>query len=251
MTSEQSPLQGKVALVTGASSGIGATLAQALAANGAKVMLAARRIDRVEQVAQSIQSAGGIAATQACDVREEDQVQSLVQATVEQFGGIDILIANAGFGYRAPVVDGDPARWKAMIDTNIYGMLLTLKYGVPHVVARGQGDVILLGSIAGHVVASGGAGYSATKFAVGAIAEALRQEMSRKNVRVTLLSPGVVISEFQGVAGYPEGFIDNWLGGTAPLQPADISTAVLSLLALPHHVSVNELVIRPTGQVSP
>jgi 3-hydroxy acid dehydrogenase / malonic semialdehyde reductase len=244
-------LRGRVAFITGASSGIGASIARALSTEGVSVALAARRTERVQQIADDINSAGGNALTLTCDVRDEEQVKAAVTSATSHFGGLDILIANAGFGYRSPIIDGDTDRWKAMIDTNIFGMLLTLKYGVPPLIERGHGDVILLSSVAGHVVGNGGAAYSATKFAVNAIGEALRQEVARKNVRVTLLAPGVVISEFQEVAGYAPNLIDNWLAGTPPIQTDEIAQAILSILALPPHVSVNQMIVRPTGQVNP
>src|SRR5579875_1681515 len=250
-TPQQADLQGKVALITGASSGIGAALARALAGRGAQVALAARRTERVHDLASEIGQNGGQALAITADVRDEDSVKAMVQATVDRFGGIDILIPNAGLGYRASIVESDTQRWKTMLDTNVFGVLLTLKYAIPHVVARGRGDVFLLSSVAGRVVATGGAGYSATKFAVNAIGEALRQEVSRKGVRVTLLEPGVVVTEFQQVADYPPGIIESWLGEHPPIQPEDIAQAVLAVLALPPHVVVNELLIRPTGQVSP
>lgn len=244
-------LRGQVALITGASSGIGEAIARALAGRGVRLALAARRTERVEALARELSAAGTEAFAITADVRDEAQVQAMVQATVDRFGGIDILIPNAGLGYRAPIVESDTQRWKTMLDTNVFGVLITLKYGVPHVVARGRGTVFLLSSVAGQTVAFGGAGYSATKYAVNAIGEALRQEMARQNVRVTLLQPGVVVSEFQAVADYPEGIIDSWLGGTPPVQPHDIAQAVLAVLDLPPNVSVNEMVIRPTGQVNP
>ncbi|MBA3824392.1 MAG: SDR family NAD(P)-dependent oxidoreductase [Ktedonobacterales bacterium] len=251
-TPEGSPdLRGKVALVTGASSGIGEALARALAGQGARVAIAARRGERIHALADELTATGAEVLAVPTDVTDESAVQSLVAQTVARFGGLDILIPNAGFGYRAPIVEGDTARWKAMLDTNVYGVLLSLHYGVPHILARGRGDVILLGSVAGRTVTTGGAAYSASKSAVRAISEALRQEMSRKNVRVTLLEPGVVASEFQAVADYPPGFIDNWLGGTPPLLPVDIASAVLAVLALPPHVSLNEILLRPTGQTNP
>jgi 3-hydroxy acid dehydrogenase/malonic semialdehyde reductase len=251
MSGEQRDRRGQVALITGASSGIGRAIALALAGRGIRLGLAARRVDRVRALAEEIAAADGEALTIACDVREIDQVQAMVQATTERFGGLDILVANAGFGYRAPVTEGDPARWQAMFDTNIYGLMLTLKYGVPHLVERGQGDVFLLGSIAGLAVADGGSAYSASKAAVLMIGEALRQEMSRKNVRVTTLAPGVVISEFQQVASYPPGLVQSWLGDTPPMQPEDIAALVLTTLDLPQHISVNLLAVRPTGQTRP
>lgn len=251
MSNEQADLRGQVALITGASSGIGAAMAKTLAQHGVKVALSARRAEKLAQVAQAIQQAGGDVFTVTADVRDEASVKQMVQATVDHFGGLDILIPNAGLGYRSSIVEGDPARWKLMLDTNVYGVLLTLKYGVPHVVARGQGDVFLLSSVAGKVVGNGGAGYSATKFAVNAIGEALRQEVTRQNVRVTLLAPGVVVSEFQAVADYPPGLIERWLDGKPPLEAQDIADAVLAVLRLPRHMAINEMVIRPTGQATP
>ncbi len=244
-------LRGKVALVTGASSGIGAALARALAGQGARVAIAARRGERIQALAAELTATGAEVLAIPTDVTDEAAVRALIAQTVERFGGLDVLIPNAGFGGRAAIVEGNTARWKEMLDTNIYGVLLTLHHGVPHLLARGGGDVVLLGSVAGRTVTTGGAAYSASKFAVRAISEALRQEMSRQRVRVTLLEPGVVASEFQAVAGYPPGFIDNWLGGTPPLQPADVASAVLAVLALPPHVSLNEILLRPTGQTNP
>ncbi len=249
--STQADLNGRVALITGASSGIGAALARALAARGVRLALAARRTERVQALADEVTRGGGEALALTTDVRDEAAVQAMVAATVERLGGIDILIPNAGFGYRSSIVAGDTQRWKDMLDTNVFGVLLTLKYGVPHVVARGRGDIFLLSSVAGRVVATGGAAYSASKFAVNAIGEALRQEVSRQNVRVTVLQPGVVVSEFQAVAEYPPNFIETWLQGTPPIQPGDIAQTVLALLDLPPYVAVNELLIRPTGQIAP
>ena len=251
MASPQTELNGKVALITGASSGIGEALARALVGRGVRVALAARRTERVQALATALTQAGGEALAITADVRDETAVKAMVAATVAHFGGIDILIPNAGFGYRASIAEGDTQRWKDMIDTNIFGVLLTLKYGSPQVVARGGGDIFLLSSVAGRVVATGGAAYSATKFAVNAIGEALRHEVTRQNVRVTTLLPGVVISEFQAVAEYPPDFIEKWLGGTPPIQPQDIAQTVLAVLDLPRHVSINEMLIRPSGQIAP
>jgi NADP-dependent 3-hydroxy acid dehydrogenase YdfG len=250
-TPQQTDLRGRVALITGASSGIGEAPARALAGRGVRVALAARRTERVQALADELSRGGTEALAITADVRDEADVQSMVNTTVERLGGIDILIPNAGLGYRAPIVEGDTQRWKTMLDTNIFGVLLTLKYGVPHVVARGRGDVFLLSSVAGQKVGNGGAAYSATKFAVNAIGEALRQEMAPLNVRVTLLQPGVVISEFQAVADYPPGLIESWLHGAPPVLPQDIAQVVLAILDLPQHVAVNEICIRPTGQVNP
>ncbi len=251
MSGSERDRRGQVALVTGASSGIGAAIARRLAVRGMRVALAARRGDRVSELAGEIAAMGSEALAITCDVRDEAQVRAMTQATVDRFGGIDVLVANAGLGYRSPLVEGDTERWKTMFDTNIWGLMLTLKYGVPYLVARGAGDVFLLGSVAGHVVGNGGAAYSASKFAVNAVGEALRQEVSRSNVRVTILAPGVVVSEFQAVADYPPGLLESWVGNTPPLQPDDIASVVEMALDLPQHVSLNDIIVRPTGQTRP
>ncbi len=241
----------KTAVITGASSGIGREIARKLAEEHVQLVLAARRKDRIDALADELTAMGAQVLSVQCDVRDEDSVKHLFAETQARFGSADILIANAGFGYRETIIDGDTKRWKDMLDTNIFGLLLTLKYGAPLLVERGQGDIFLLSSVAGHVVGAGGGVYSASKFAVNAIGEALRQEMARKNVRVTLLAPGVVLSEFQDVAGYAPGFVNNWLGGTPPLETENIAEIVSTVLKLPRHVSLNQMIIRPTGQVNP
>jgi 3-hydroxy acid dehydrogenase / malonic semialdehyde reductase len=160
-------------------------------------------------------------------------------------------VANAGFGYRAPVVDGDVARWKSLLDTNVFGLLVTLKYGVKPMLERGSGHVIVTSSVAGRVVTPGGGAYCGSKFAATAIAEALRMEVGPKGVRVTTIEPGVVISEFQAVAEYTPEIVQNMLKGTTPLVPADIARAVTFALEQPAHVALNEIVVRATGQAYP
>jgi NADP-dependent 3-hydroxy acid dehydrogenase YdfG len=245
-------LHEQVALVTGASSGIGTAVARALAQRGVRVALAARRVDRLRALAEELIGDGrGDALALACDVRNPDDVQAAVQQTLDRWGKLDILVANAGFGYRSPLVDGDITRWKDMIDTNVYGLLLTLKYGVPPMLERGRGHVIITSSVAGRVPTPGGSAYCGSKFAATAIADVLRQEVGPQGVRVTTIEPGVVISEFQEVAGYTPGILDNMLKGATPLLPADIARAVVFAVEQPAHYGVNEIVVRPTGQAFP
>lgn len=245
-------LHEQVALVTGASSGIGQAVAKALAQRGVHVALAARRTDRLQALSEELTSDGhGEALVLACDVRDPDQVQAAVRQTVERWEHLDILVANAGFGYRASLVDGDIARWKDMIDTNVYGLLLTLKYGVAPMIERGSGHVIVMSSIAGVVPTPGGSAYCGSKAAASAIAESLRQEVGPKGMRVTTLEPGVVISEFQEKAQYTPDIVTNMLKGAEPLVPRDIARAVVFALEMPPHMGVNELIVRPTGQVYP
>lgn len=245
-------LRGKVAMVTGASSGLGEAIAQALASRGAHLALSARRADRLAAVAdklRAIPGAGEILAVPG-DVRDALSVEEMVRQTLERWGQLDILIANAGFGYRVPIAEGDPARWKELLDTNVYGVLLTLRYGVPPMLARRSGHVIFMSSVAARVVQAGGGVYSASKVAVNAIAEALRQEVTRQGVRVTMIEPGVVRTAFQDVAGYGPDLRRRLLEEQTPLTATDIAAAVLYALEQPPHVSINELLIRPTEQVS-
>lgn len=253
---QPSALAGKVALVTGAGSGLGEAITEALVRRGVQVALAGRRAERLEAVAERLRTFGAEGATGEtlvvpCDVREPDAVEAMVRQTEERWGRLDILIANAGLGYRAPIAEGDPARWKELLDINVYGLLLTLRFGVPRLLAHGEGGhVIVLSSVAGRVIQAGNGVYSATKYAVNAIAEALRQEVTRQGVRVTSIEPGVVHTPFQEVAGYEPELRKRLLEDQRPLAPADIAAAVLYALEQPPHVSVNELLIRPTDQVS-
>ncbi len=249
-------LHERVALVTGASSGIGEAIAEHLVRRGVHAALFARRSERLEALAErlSVHSEGehpGETLVITGDVRQEEDVQRAVQATLDRWGKLDIVVANAGFGYRLSVVEGDTQRWKEMIDTNVYGLLLTLKHGVAPLLERGSGHVIVMSSVAGRVPTPGGAAYCGTKFAATAIADSLRQEVGPKGVRVTTIEPGVVISEFQQVAQYAPEIVPNMLKGAEPLVPTDIARAVVFALEQPAHFAVNEMVVRPTGQAYP
>jgi 3-hydroxy acid dehydrogenase / malonic semialdehyde reductase len=247
-------LHEKVALVTGASSGIGQAIAEQLAHHGVRVALFARRTERLEAIAGALAQEGkqlGETLVIPGDVRDSDDVQRAVQTTLQRWGRLDIVVANAGFGYRLPLVEGDPQRWKEMIDTNVYGLLLTLKYGVAPLLEQGSGHVIVTSSVAGRVPTIGGAAYCGTKFAATAIADSLRQEVGPKGVRVTTIEPGVVISEFQQVAGYAPEILPGMLKGAVPLAPGDIARAVIFALLQPAHFAVTEMVVRPTGQAYP
>lgn len=246
-------LRGQVAVVTGANSGIGEAVAEALAGRGARVVLAARRADELKRVGDRLRGRfpDGETLVVPCDVREAESVQALVRATLERFGTLDILIANAGFGYRNRIVDGDEHRWKDMLDTNVYGLLVQLKYGVRPMLERKRGHVVVTSSVAGRVVTAGGGAYCGSKFAATAIAEALRMEVAQEGVRVTTVEPGVVITDFQRVAEYAPDIVPNMLKGAEPLAAADIARAVVFALEQPAHVGIHELVVRPSGQVYP
>ena len=253
---EPTNLRGQVAIVTGASSGIGAAIASHLVRQGTHVALFARRTDRLESLVQSLTAesdSGHYGETEIVggDVREEQDVRMLIERTLARWGTLDILIANAGFGYRKSLVDGDPQRWKAMIDTNVYGLLLTLKYGGQPLIERRKGQVVVTSSVAGRVPTLGGSAYCGTKFAATAIADVFRQEVAPLGVRVTTIEPGVVISEFQQVAEYPPDIVANMLKGAQPLVPDDVAAAVVFALRQPANVGFSELVVRPSGQAFP
>lgn len=250
-------LHERVALVTGASSGIGEAITEELVRRGAHAAMFARRADRLQALADRLAAEKGEAQHNGetlvipGDVRRPEDVQRAVQQTLERFGRLDVLVANSGFGYRQPVVEGDIEVWKNLIDTNVYGLLLTLKYGVAPMIERGSGHVIVMSSIAGVVPTPGGSAYCGSKAAASAIAESLRQEVGPKGMRVTTLEPGVVISEFQEKAQYTPDIVTNMLKGAEPLVPRDIARAVVFALEMPPHMGVNELIVRPTGQVYP
>ncbi|MGH2516679.1 MAG: SDR family oxidoreductase, partial [Ktedonobacterales bacterium] len=247
-----SRLRGQVAIVTGASSGIGAAIAEQLVARGVHVMLAARRAERLHALAARLRGAGsGETQVIQCDVREDADVRATIQQTLDRWGRLDILIANAGLGYRGSVVDGDIERWRVMLDTNVFGLLLTLKHGLPPMLERGSGQVVVMSSVAGRVPTPGGNAYCGTKAAATAIADSVRQEVAAKGIRVITIEPGVVISEFQEVALYTPEIVPNMLKGAPPLQPEDIGSTVLAALELPPHVALNEILVRPTGQAHP
>lgn len=249
---QMTELRGRVAIVTGASSGIGQAIAEALVTRGAHVAVQARRADRLHALAERLQADGnGEMLVVPGDVRQPEDVRRLVDTTLERFHQLDILVANAGLGYRAPLVESDIERWKVMLDTNVYGLLLTLKYGVPPMLEGGRGHVVVMSSVAGRVATPGGSAYCGTKFAATAIADSLRQEVAARGVRVTTIEPGVVISEFQAVASYSPEILANMLKGAEPLVPADIARAVIFAVEQPAHFGINEVTVRPTGQAHP
>ncbi len=252
-------LHERVAVVTGASSGIGEAISEALARGGAHVVMFARRGGRLQHLSERLATEAkvqgehlGETVVVTGDVREEADVRRLMSIALERFGHIDILIANAVFGYRSLLLDGDTAIWKSMIDTNVYGLLLTLKYGVRPMLERGQGGhVVVTSSVAGRVPTPTGSAYCGTKFAATAIADSLRQEVGPRGIQVTTIEPGVVISEFQEKALYTPDIVANMLKGAEPLMPGDIARAVLFAVRQPANVGINEIVVRPTGQAHP
>jgi NADP-dependent 3-hydroxy acid dehydrogenase YdfG len=244
-------LAGTVALVTGASSGIGEATAAELAARGASVALLARRVDRLKALAHRIAAAGGTADVVEADVTDADQARDAVEQTVREWGRLDILINNAGITRPGPVVDGRVADWEQMVRVNLLGALYCAHAALPHLLRAAEGgprevaDLVNISSLSGRVVRVGSAVYSATKQAMNAFSESLRQEVAGRRVRVALLEPAAVETELfppevrqrrRAERGYP------------PLSPEDVADAVGYTVTRPGHVAVSDLLIRPTCQ---
>ncbi|MBV8463855.1 MAG: SDR family NAD(P)-dependent oxidoreductase, partial [Acidimicrobiales bacterium] len=195
------PLAGTAALVTGASSGIGEATAQALAAAGAAVAIAARRRDRLEALAARIEGAGGRTLVLECDVTDEAQASAAVEGTVRELGRLDTLVNNAGVMLLGPIVGAPTDEWRRMVELNVLGLLYCTHAALPHLLEaadsepRRVADVVNVSSVAGRFARQGNGVYSATKFAVAAFSESLRQEVTRRHVRVTLVEPGAVTTE--------------------------------------------------------
>jgi NADP-dependent 3-hydroxy acid dehydrogenase YdfG len=180
-------------------------------------------------------------------VSKPEDVQKLVNEAVQRWGKLDIVVANAGSGYRSLIVEGDIERWKQLLDTNVYGLLLTLKYGGEKLLQQGRGHVVVISSVASRSITASGGIYSGSKSAVNAIAEALRQEVGRQGVHVTTIEPGAVTTEFAQAAGYPAETIAA-IQEMEPLQPTDIAHVVVQALEQPANVNISELVVHPMKQ---
>jgi NADP-dependent 3-hydroxy acid dehydrogenase YdfG len=226
-----------VLLITGASSGIGAATARA-AAGTHRLVLAARRLEPLQELAEELGGADRAIAVR-CDVTEWDQVEAMASAALDTFGRIDAVFANAGFGATRGFLEESPEHWRSMVLTNVYGLALTIRATLPHLLERGDGHFILTSSVAGRQALPGSL-YSATKWAATAIGESLlgelRQMHENQAVKVTLIEPGMVDTPF----------FDNRPGKWA-LQDDDIARAVIYALEQPANVDINEILIRPTG----
>jgi len=241
-------IQGKVVVITGASSGLGEATARLLASRGARVFLGARRTDRLSAVVEDIQRAGGQAGSRPVDVGKRREVEAFVQAAVEKFGRIDVLINNAGLMSIAPLAKAMVDEWERMIDINLKGMLYGIAAALPIFERQKGGQFINISSVAGLKVRSGNAVYAATKHAVRALSEGLRQEAG-EGIRTTIISPGVVESELPLGSSDPES-----AAGVKELYrrqaiPADsVARAIAYAIEQPADVDVNEIVLRPTVQ---
>jgi NADP-dependent 3-hydroxy acid dehydrogenase YdfG len=222
-----------VFLITGASSGIGEATARRAAQDGYRLVLAARSTDKLEQLASELGGEDRALAVRV-DVTEWDQQQAMAQAALERFGSLDVVFANAGFGATRGFLNESPEQWRSMVLTNVYGAALTIRATMEEL-KRSRGHFLLTGSVAGRRALPGSL-YSATKWAVTAMGEALRQELNDTGVRVTLIEPGMVDTPF----------FDNPVSNA--LHPDDIARTVMFVVSQPPHVDVNEILVRPTAQ---
>lgn len=243
-----SKLEGKVAIITGASSGIGEATAIALAAEGAKVVIAARRVERLEAVAKQIIDHGGQALSIVSDIT--DEAQNVIQKAHTEFGHIDILVNNAGISFPGRIENADPSNWRKMIDINVLALMYTTHIALPIFKAQKSGHIVNISSVAGRIARAGMAGYNVTKWGVNAFSEALRQEVYQDNIRVTIIEPGLVETEIDqhitDVVAKQE--IEARRKAITPLQSEDIAAAIVYAVSQPQHVNVNEILIRPTQQ---
>jgi NADP-dependent 3-hydroxy acid dehydrogenase YdfG len=243
-------LSGQVVAITGASSGIGEATALAAAEAGAAVALAARRTDRIEALAERITGEGGRAIAITTDVADEAQAKAFVDATIARLGKLDALVNNAGVMLLGPIPNAPTDEWRRMIDANIYGVIYCTHAAIGHLLERGSGHVVTVSSVAGRRAAAGSGVYNLTKFGVGAFCEALRQEVAEANIRVTLIEPGAVATELNS-HNRPEirEQISERFGSITRLEAVDIANAIIYTLGQPEHVSINEVLVRPTKQV--
>jgi NADP-dependent 3-hydroxy acid dehydrogenase YdfG len=248
-------LDGTVSLVTGASSGIGEATARTLAAQGSAVALVARRKDRIDDLAAAITDGGGNALALEADVTDQKAAIQAVESTVAELGRLDTVVNNAGVMLLGPAVDAPTEEWDRMVAVNVQGVLYVAHAALPHLLEAAESgerrvsDLVNISSVAGRVTRVGSAVYNLTKHGVGAFSESLRQEVTGRHVRVSLVEPGATSTEL-GSHMRPEvrEQLGKRLAGVQRLEAADIADAVEYIVTRPRHVAVNEILVRPTEQ---
>jgi NADP-dependent 3-hydroxy acid dehydrogenase YdfG len=243
-------LNGKIALVTGASSGIGEATAEALAAQGASVVIGARRTDRLAALEERLTAGGTKVLSVELDVTSQEACQAAVQAAIDQFGALDILVNNAGVMLLGKIVGADTTDWTRMINTNVLGLMFMTDAALPHLLAA-KGSIVQISSVAGRTARAGSGVYNASKWAVGAFSESLRQEVTARGVRVVVIEPGLVATELRDhiTDQAAKAAVEERASQTRQLQASDIANAVVYAVTQPDYVAVNEILVRPTDQV--
>jgi NADP-dependent 3-hydroxy acid dehydrogenase YdfG len=248
------PLENTVALVTGASSGIGAATAVSLAGLGAKVALVARRTDRLTDLANRLHADGATAVVITADVTKQSEADKAVAETVSELGRLDTLVNNAGVMLLGPVIDAPVEEWERMVQINVLGLLYCTHAALPHLLRAAEdsprrvADIVNISSVAGRETRSGSGVYNATKHGVGAFSDALRKEITTRHVRVSLIEPGAVDTELAShnrpeiLAGIRQRF------AIERLRAEDIADAIAYVISRPRHVAINEVLVRPTEQ---
>jgi NADP-dependent 3-hydroxy acid dehydrogenase YdfG len=237
-------MDGVAGIITGAGRGIGAAIARTLADLGARLVLADRDEETLAETIAAITAAGGEALPVAADVRDHRDMERLRDACLERFGRIDFAVANAGIGDASSMDEGDPERWRAVIETNVLGVAYTIRAVLPAMREQGDGHLVLIASVSGREAYIGEPIYSASKWAVVGLGHSLRKETVGTGVRVTLIEPGLVDTPL--VRSHP--FAQAWLETIAPLQDEDVARAVAYVLTQPKYMAINELVLRPIAQ---
>ncbi len=248
-------LDGTVALITGASSGIGEATARALASQGAKVAVAARRLERLERLASEIGGQGHTALAIRSDITDQAQAIDAVDRTVSELGRLDIVVNNAGQMLLGPIEDAPTEEWDRMIDLNLKGLINTTHAALPHLLAaaedseRGCADVVNISSVAGRIARAGSGVYNLTKHGVGAFSESFRQEFASRKLRSIIIEPGAVDTELSDhIRDGVREVVRERFADIEMLQADDIADAIAYAVTRPAHVSLNEILIRPTEQ---
>ena len=248
-------LEGTVALVTGASSGIGEATARLLAERGAAVAIAARRRDRLEQLAAEIERKGGRALAIEADVTDREQAIAAVERTAAELGRLDILVNNAGVMLLGPALDAPLEEWERTVDLNVKGLLYCTYAALPHLLAAAEteprklADLVNISSVAGRKANAGSGIYNLSKFGVGAFSESLRMELAKRHVRVSLIEPGFVKTELSNhIRAELREAARQRYAGVEMLEAEDIADAIVYVVTRPRRMAVNEVLVRPTEQ---